>query len=191
MRAVDIQKVQRVKKACIDIVYEIGLEGISAGKLAKRAKVSSSSIYIYFENMNDMFQVINDEITSEFFVFISQNLNEDESIKANFENIWQSAYEYCSKFPKKFIFTRRMTHSCIVQQEKSKDLKPYYQKLNNFIESAVANGAIREMAMVDFVYIALTPLYGIMKSNIENGILDLQPNDIELYRAASWKAIEK
>mgnify|MGYP001795214305 CR=1 FL=1 len=137
-----------------------------------------------------MFQVINDEITSDFFEFISKDLGEDKSVKTNFDSLWEAAYEYCSKFPREFIFTRRMTYSCIVQQDESESLKPFYEKLDDFLAKAIADGAMKEMSLMNFVYIALSPLYGIMKSTIENGKFYMQSDDLELYKSTSWNAIK-
>ncbi|MFN0223999.1 TetR/AcrR family transcriptional regulator [Paenibacillus sp. KR2-11] len=41
-------------KATIQLLNEIGFSDISMSKIAKRAHVSPSTIYVYFENKEDM-----------------------------------------------------------------------------------------------------------------------------------------
>jgi len=54
MRKIDEQKKQAVEQAVLTITQEEGIQGLSFGKIAKRAHVSSGAPYVYFEDKTDM-----------------------------------------------------------------------------------------------------------------------------------------
>jgi AcrR family transcriptional regulator len=54
MRTRDQKKYNAVVKSSIKLTNELGFSGISVSKIAKRANVSPATIYIYFENKEDI-----------------------------------------------------------------------------------------------------------------------------------------
>ncbi len=190
MRIKDDKKISRVKQACVDLTFELGVEGVSAGKVSKISNVSASSIYVYFENMRDMFQAINDEIIEEYFTTISISLKEDMIIKDRFLALWNAAYTYCSNNYKRFIFTTRMMNSCIVDYNNTKEIKPYHEVINEFLILGSNEKIIKKLDVASFIYIAFSPLYAMLKSNIETGHFKLDNKSRQLLQLAAWDAIK-
>ncbi len=190
MRIKDDKKISRVKQACVDLTFELGVEGVSAGKVSKISNVSASSIYVYFENMRDMFQAINDEIIEEYFTTISISLKEDMIIKDRFLALWNAAYTYCSNNYKRFIFTTRMMNSCIVDYNNTKEIKPYHEVINEFLILGSNEKIIKKLDVASFIYIAFSPLYAMLKSNIETGHFKLDNESRQLLQLAAWDAIK-
>ena len=54
MRIKDEDKVIRIYQAAIKVVNSDGFQGSSMSKIAKQAGVSPATIYLYFENKDDM-----------------------------------------------------------------------------------------------------------------------------------------
>ena len=52
----DDNKKNAITKAVISLSNEIGFSNVSMSKIAKRAGVSSSTLYVYYENKDDMFK---------------------------------------------------------------------------------------------------------------------------------------
>ena len=55
MRTRDQAKYDSIVEATITLTNKLGIDGISISKIAKKAKVSPATIYIYFENKEDLF----------------------------------------------------------------------------------------------------------------------------------------
>ncbi|MDR1409712.1 MAG: TetR/AcrR family transcriptional regulator [Oscillospiraceae bacterium] len=53
MRVKDFSKKDAIFEATINLLNEIGFANISMSKIGKAAGVSSSTIYVYFENKED------------------------------------------------------------------------------------------------------------------------------------------
>lgn len=58
MRQQDDDKKQRVKDAVKEVILQEGFGGASIAKIAKHAGVSSATVYIYYENKEDMMNSI-------------------------------------------------------------------------------------------------------------------------------------
>ena len=58
MRIKDDNKKNAITKAVISLSNEIGFSNVSMSKIAKRAGVSSSTLYVYYENKDDMFSKV-------------------------------------------------------------------------------------------------------------------------------------
>ena len=61
MRQRDDEKAVRIKDAVIEIILEEGFSGASISKIARRAEVSPATVYIYYENKEEMLRSIFDE----------------------------------------------------------------------------------------------------------------------------------
>lgn len=190
MRLKDEQKLLRVKQACIDLTFEVGVEGISASKLAKKANVSSSSIYIYYENMTDMLQSINDEASDNFFQELATGFANGVTSQEKHLSLWKTAYTYCSKNYKEFMLLMRMSNSCVVNPDLAKNIKKHSQPFQEFIDTAIAGKEIKEMDVITYMYITLQPMYSMLKANIESGTRSLSNKTQELLKNASWDAIK-
>src|SRR4051794_21864567 len=54
MRLKDDDKYERIFNSAVESINELGLSGTSISKIAKKANVSAATIYIYFENKEDL-----------------------------------------------------------------------------------------------------------------------------------------
>lgn len=189
MRNKDESKRLRIQQACIDMVFDIGIEGVSAGKIAKNAEVSPASIYVYYENMIDMLQSINNDIIVHYFTEISKSLNLKKSVKDNFYALWNAAYVYCTINYKEFIFTSRISNTCVVDLKKKISIPEHHQSISGFLNQAIDEKKIKPLSVECFIYIAFTPFYGILKTNIENNVIHLEDDILNLLRLAAWDAI--
>ncbi|WP_437397929.1 hypothetical protein [Flagellimonas lutimaris] len=189
MRSKDENKRLRIKQACIDLAFDDGIEGISAIKLAKKAKVSAASIYVYYDNMSDMLQKINEEILVDYFNEISEVIDLDRSVKQNFLTLWNAAYNYCKNHYKEFIFTTRISNTCVVDLKRKNAIPPHHKRLFEYLDKAINEHKVKPLSVECFIYIAFTPFYGILKTNIENDVVNIDDDIHNLLITAAWDAV--
>ena len=58
MRRKDDEKEQRIRHAVIELMLQEGFNGTSIAKIARLAGVSPATVYIYYENKEEMLQDI-------------------------------------------------------------------------------------------------------------------------------------
>ena len=67
LRRKDDEKEQRIRKSVITLTLKEGFNGTSIAKIAKMAGVSPATVYIYYENKEDMLQDIYLRYSEEVF----------------------------------------------------------------------------------------------------------------------------
>ena len=82
MRTRNQAKYGAIIDATIKLTNELGFDGISISKISKKAKVSPATIYIYFENKEDLFTKLYIDIRNKMSEGALQELGEQE------EEVW-------------------------------------------------------------------------------------------------------
>lgn len=70
MRRKDLEKEQRVKEAVIKLILEEGFAGTSIAKIARAAGVSPATLYIYYENKEQMLYSIYREYANDTYEYL-------------------------------------------------------------------------------------------------------------------------
>ena len=70
MRRKDDEKEQRIRRSVITLMLKEGFNGTSIAKIAKMAGVSPATVYIYYENKEDMLQDIYLQYSDEVFDYL-------------------------------------------------------------------------------------------------------------------------
>jgi len=88
MKPKDPQKIERIHKATLILVSEIGLAGLTMSKIGKKAKLGMGTIYTYFESkeeiINSLYQTLKKKHTEEIYA----NFDEQQSFLVNFQVIF-------------------------------------------------------------------------------------------------------
>ena len=66
MRKKDDEKQKRIKNAVMHLILEQGFAGTSISKIAREAGVSPATVYIYYENKEEMLKDIYIEYSEEY-----------------------------------------------------------------------------------------------------------------------------
>ena len=77
MRKKDDEKVKSIKEAVIKLILQEGFHGTSVSKIAKMAGVSPATVYIYFENKEDMLHDIYLEYSEEIYDYLLDSIKRD------------------------------------------------------------------------------------------------------------------
>ena len=81
-------KKQALLKATLLLVNDAGFQGASMAKVAKVANVSPATIYLYFENKQDLINQLYLNVKEEFSKSAFNGIDMDQPVKKIFEQIW-------------------------------------------------------------------------------------------------------
>ena len=87
-------KSELIYQTTIELLNEIGLSEISMSKIAKRANISSSTIYFYFESKEDLLIKLYFKLKEQMHEKMFLGVTEDMSVKAAFEKILRNYSSY-------------------------------------------------------------------------------------------------
>ncbi len=94
MRKKDDEKQNSIKKAVIQLILKEGFHGTSISKIAKAAGVSPATVYIYYENKEEMLKDIYQEYAEEGFDFLLQQLSPNMTGKQLIDVLIREYYKY-------------------------------------------------------------------------------------------------
>ena len=86
-----IDKRNALIKATIELVNNNGFHATPMSKIAKMANVSPATIYLYFENKQDLVNKTYIDVKSAYTDFAFETYNESMSVETGFEIIWKGA----------------------------------------------------------------------------------------------------
>lgn len=104
MRYRDVNKVEAIFGATIQLINEIGFSDTSISKIAKRASVSAATIYIYHENKEDLLYKTYLKIKGKMSEKMFQGDDHTRTVYERFEAIIRNYVDFIQSFKNIFCF---------------------------------------------------------------------------------------
>lgn len=102
MRKKDDKKQENIKNAVVKLILKEGFHGTSISKIAKEADVSPATVYIYYENKDEMLRKIYLEYSKNILNHLLNNISESMSGKELIESLVKNYYLYIRIIKKYF-----------------------------------------------------------------------------------------
>jgi len=107
MRARDLDKQQRIKKAMVSIILRDGINGASIAKIAKEAEVSPATIYVYYSNKEEMLSEVFREYSSQSYSYLMNRIQPGMSGEALIESLVRGYFAYTVDNEEVFSFVEQ------------------------------------------------------------------------------------
>ncbi|WP_226065189.1 TetR/AcrR family transcriptional regulator [Kaistella polysaccharea] len=175
--------------ATLTLVNNHGFHNAPMSKIAQLAGVAPATIYLYFENKQDLVNKLYLEVKEDFSNCASEGYTEDLSVEKGFELIWFNIANYKLNRIKEANFLSQCDNSPMIEEvirvEGLKNLQP----LLNLWEKGKKEGIIKPLS--DYILYAFTvyPLSFLLGMQ-EREIYTLsEGKKAETFKAA-WDAIK-
>ena len=187
MRTRDQKKYDAVVKSSIELTNKFGFSGISISKIAKRANVSPATIYIYFENKEDLLTTIYFDIRKKAEKSVLTNIDASMSIKEQFNAIWMNSFSFYLKHPEFTQYREQFEQTTMMKEVDIEDFE-----LNKYTVELLSNG-IRDRIIQDrpipiLISFAFIPIITLLRFHF-NGIVKLSEEQIFNACEIAWKSI--
>jgi AcrR family transcriptional regulator len=159
------------------LLYEEGYKSLSMRKIAKKADVSATSIYLYFESKDHLLHTLIEESVEDLSQFIeSKSLPKTDTID-RFKAITQSYVQFALAYPEKYeiIYKVRPDSMARYPKEKFRKARRAYELLVKTIEGSVEQGLMEVKNPVVTAYSIWAQLHGVV-SVVLNERLDSRIN---------------
>lgn len=156
MRTRDLDKQQRIKEAMIDLILKEGINGASVAKIAKRANVSPATIYVYYENKEDMLAEVFGECAHRSYAYISENLDEKMSGRRFIESLIRAAYRFALENEEVYSFVEQCS-SCPTLSEAVAH-SDYSVKVFDMIHAYQKKGVIKSYSDQNVAAVLFAPV---------------------------------
>jgi len=116
MRSKDLGKQQRIKEAMVHLILREGIDGASIAKIAKEAGVSPATIYVYYENKEDMLSEVFREYSRNSYRYLMKQVHPEMSGEQLIRAIVKGAYAYALENEEIFSFVEQCSRNPALQE---------------------------------------------------------------------------
>ena len=110
MRTKDDDKQQRIKQAVMKLILEEGFAGTSISKIARLAGVSPATVYIYYENKEEMLKDIYTEYSGDIFSYLVRCVDAGMPAGYFIDTLMRNYYSYISEHEEIYSFVDQFSH---------------------------------------------------------------------------------
>jgi len=161
MRIRDIHKENLVKSKAIELIVNEGLEGFSMNKLARACKISVNTLYIYYEDRDDLIVRIAREEGKRMSEVMLKEFDPNASFEDGLRIQWKIRFEYLKDKPLLKSFFDQL--QCSTYQEQITDsLNEFTDAVTLFMKNVIARGEMVDLPAEVYWSVALAPLYSLI-----------------------------
>lgn len=172
MRRKDESKRLAIMEASIDLINEIGLAQASMSKIAKKANVSPSTIYIYFENkeelLNSLYLMTKEKMSREILIDINENLD----IKEFFIKVCNNIFTYVRYNPRQYLFSEQFSNSPLIKKISQDKVESYFKPVFEMLEKGKKQGLLKNYPTELLVMCGMMPILYLAKVNTDKEEID-------------------
>lgn len=166
MRLKDDHKETAIREKAIEMIVRDGFQGLSMQKLAKAAGISASTIYIYFENKEDLLNKLYTEVDELFTLATLNGFDPDMDFEAGLWMQWKNRFDHIRKYPLHFYFSEQFRNSPLIKHgDINQNL--FRIAMNRFVRNAVKKGQLADLSTEVFWAVAYGPFYSLVKFHLD------------------------
>ena len=187
MRTRDQAKYDSIVDASIKLTNKLGFDGISISKIAKKAKVSPATIYIYFENKEDLFTKLYTDIRKKMSQGALEGLQEGMNTEEMFKSIWYHSFTFNLQHPEYLTYREQFEQTTMMRNIKPDDFR-LFQTVDELLKRGIREKTIKDHPLPILTSFAYVPIITLLKYH-QAGIIKMDDDNIKQACEIAWNAI--
>jgi AcrR family transcriptional regulator len=183
-----IDKRNALIKATIELVNNNGFHATSMSRIAKMANVSPATIYLYFENKQDLVNKTYIEVKAVFTSYAFETYDSNASVEEGFETIWKRIAEFKLKECEYAMFLAQCNNTPMIDESSRQEGITHFQPLLDLMKRGKKEGIIKPISDYLLYAYAINPLSFLMMSQ-QRGVFQLNEKHIEEAYQSAWDSI--
>lgn len=189
MRKKSIEKQKALLNATLTLVNNCGFHDAPMSKIAKLANVSPATIYLYFENKQDLINKLYLETKASFCDYAFNGYNKDLPVKKGFEVIWYNMANYKLTEIKEASFLSQCDNTPMIDEEVRQKGINHLQPLIDLWEKGKSEGIIKDVSPYLLYAYSIYPLSFLVANSKTNNYSLTENNLCDAFKAA-WDSIK-
>ena len=159
-----IDKRNALIKATIELVNNNGFHATPMSKIAKMANVSPATIYLYFENKQDLVNQTYIEVKGEYTSYAFKTYHENMNVEAGFELIWKRIADFKLKECENAMFLAQCDNTPVIDEVSRLEGIKHLQPLLDLWARGKKEGIIKPISDYLLYAYSINPLSFLMIS---------------------------
>lgn len=184
-----LEKRNALVKATIELVNNNGFHATPMSKIAKMANVSPATIYLYFENKQDLVNQTYIDVKAQYTKYAFETYNNDMTVEVGFELIWNRIADFKLKECENAMFLAQCDNTPMIDETSRQEGIKHLQPLLELWARGKKESIIKPLS--DYLLYAYTinPLSFLMMSQKRGAFTLNKTHIVEAYQAA-WNSIK-
>jgi len=183
-----IDKRNALVKATISLVNNNGFHATPMSKIAKMANVSPATIYIYFENKQDLVNKTYIEVKEKYTNYAFDTYDASMSVESGFELIWRRIADFKLLECKNAMFLAQCDNTPMIDEASRQEGIKHLQPLLDLWMRGKNEGIIKPMSDYLLYAYSINPLSFLMMSE-KRGAFKLDKTHLEEAYQSAWNSI--
>jgi len=177
-----------ILKATLQLVNSNGFHAAPMAKIAAGIGISAGTIYLYFQNKEDLINTLYSELKAKFSTKALQGFSSDIPVKKGFEIIWRNILNYKLCEPEEAAFLEQCDNTPMVTETSREEGLKLVQPLFDLWERGQQEGIIKPFCRQMLFAFSLFPIIYVANVYNKSG-KELSSKAIDAAFGASWDAI--
>ncbi len=184
-----VDKKRALLNATLSLIHNSGFHDAPMTKIAKLAGVAPATIYLYFENKQDLINKLYLDVKSSFSICAFKGYDADMPVKKGFEIIWNNIAEYKLNQINEATFLSQCDNTPMIDEKFRKEGLKHLRPLLDLWERGQKEGIIKNLSPFVLYAYAIYPLSFLMSMQ-ERNLYHLDKKAWDEAAQAAWDAIK-
>ena len=167
MKPKDEQKEQQILDATLALIEQQGIAGLSMAMVAKKAKVATGTVYIYFESKEALLNHLYLSVKRHFAASVFKGCDAGDPVKVCFQKICYGYIDYLLGNYAAMVFMHQFVNSPFVAEASKNISMQYMQPLKELLERGKKEMLLKDldsMFMISFLHGTISEFLGFLKT---------------------------
>ncbi|MBZ4687467.1 MAG: TetR/AcrR family transcriptional regulator [Clostridiales bacterium] len=167
-RPIDPTKIEKIKKAAMDLIVKYGYSGASIGAIAKKAGVSSGYLYRHYESKDELIEDLIESNFKKFHEIFCKTMDEESTAKDIIYNFVNMLFSVAITNPilAKFLCTLIFDQNFQVKKRREND-KRVRELVSDVLQIGIKNGEINlKTTLEEITLVLFTITFSYISMNI-------------------------
>ncbi len=188
MRTRDDKKQEALFLATIKVVNEIGFAASSVSKIAREARVSPATLYVYFKNKEDLLVSTYLEIKRGMGAAMLDGFDKTRPIYDIFHQVWRNTFSYVAENMEEFRYAEQFSNSPYSKQVDQLRVQENFEPLLRVIQKGIDQKIIKDVSFDVLGAFLVHPIMVLANPN-HCKTFELTDENIETAFRMAWDAL--
>lgn len=189
MSAIINSKQKQVVDAARRLLATEGLHGMSIKLLVKESGVAAGTIYLHFEDKQDIVRQVYASVLHEVGQAISRNHDDEKPLFEQYQSLWRKLWTYFQQHPNTLMVKAQFDHlpKGALKQD-LQDVRVSFQVISRLFSKGRASGQIRDLPDEVLGALSFETCATLARQQLL-GLLEFNDDMLDSCILASWQAI--
>lgn len=182
-------KKEAIYLAAIKLLNENGFQSTPMSAIAKEAKVAAGTIYLYFENKEDMLNKLYLEIKEKYRNSLMTGYSRNNPGKDSFEVVWRNSLEFMLQRAAEFNVMEQFRNSPFVRKGTVEEGLKIFSPVLELFERARKEKAVKNISLQTFLALFFGPVSELVKTH-QLSKKEFTEDERKIAFQATWDSIK-